>query len=56
VPPFASPNRQLVRKVYCLKRPSQGIIASMLATLLGSLATIGTVTVLTWDWWRHPTL
>jgi hypothetical protein len=36
--------------------PNQGILEGMLAMLLGSLATIGTVTVLAWDWWRHPTL
>jgi hypothetical protein len=29
---------------------------TMLATLVGSLATIGTVTFLAWDWWHHPTL
>jgi len=43
-------------KLHCDEGVEMGHTEPMLATALGSLLTIGTVTALAWDWWRHPTL
>jgi len=36
--------------------PLAGNLADMLSVAAGIVLSVGTVTGLSWDWWRHPQL